>query len=297
MSGVVKTIAKPVTNMAAIGFPQLAKAGKKVGGVLGEVTGYSAQQEAERLAREAAQRALLPRSTQYGSSVNPATGYTYLDPSIRTMRESVLQQLPSYRSGYQGAYDTLKSGVDDYLARTRGYLGDLNGNMNPYIQARVNPLLERASLGRGSLERGLALRGLGGSSFAAQSLGSYDTATSRAEADQRAQALQEALQARNALSQQLLGGAASLAEGEQSLVDQNRALDQQIQSVAAQNLQQELSALGLSQSDISAILNSAQVISASGEKRMNMLGRLLDAGGSFIKGPAGGSGGGGSLPV
>ncbi len=31
MSGVVKTIAKPVTNMAAIGFPQLAKAVAEAG--------------------------------------------------------------------------------------------------------------------------------------------------------------------------------------------------------------------------------------------------------------------------
>ena len=284
MSGVVKTIAKPVTNMAAIGFPQLAKAGKKVGGVLGEVTGYSAQQEAERLAREAAQRALLPRSTQYGSSVNPATGYTYLDPSIRTMRESVLQQLPSYRSGYQGAYDTLKSGVDDYLARTRGYLGDLNGNMNPYIQARVNPLLERASLGRGSLERGLALRGLGGSSFAAQSLGSYDTATSRAEADQRAQALQESLAARDALSQGILGAQTNLAGAQSGVIDQNRALDQQLQTVAQQNLQQELAALGLTAPDIQAILGSAQALSQAGQAKANLFGQLLDAGGSFLKG-------------
>jgi hypothetical protein len=156
--------------------------------------------------------------------------------------------------------------------------------MNPYIQARVNPLLERASLGRGSLERGLALRGLGGSSFAAQSLGSYDTATSRAEADQRAQALQESLAARDALSQGILGAQTNLAGAQSGVIDQNRALDQQLQTVAQQNLQQELAALGLTAPDIQAILGSAQALSQAGQAKANLFGQLLDAGGSFLKG-------------
>ena len=269
MSGVVKTIAKPV---------------KKVGSVLGEVTGYSAQQQAQRLAEEAAKRSLAPQFTQYGSSVNPGTGSAVIDPSIRAMRDSSVAGIPGYRSGYESALGTYRTGIDDYLARTRGYLGDLNGNMNPYIQARVNPLLERASLGRGSLERGLALRGLGGSSFAAQSLGSYDTATSRAEADQRAQALQESLAARDALSQGILGAQTNLAGAQSGVIDQNRALDQQLQTVAQQNLQQELAALGLTAPDIQAILGSAQAQSQAGQAKANLFGQLLDAGGSFLKG-------------
>lgn len=271
MSGVVKTIAKPI---------------KSISKGLGDITGYSQQQQAQRLAEEAAARSLAPRFTQYGSSTNPGTGATVIDPSIRSMRESSLSGIPGYRTDYQSALGTYRTGVDDYLARTRGYLGDLNGNMNPYIQARVNPLLERASLGRGSLERGLALRGLGGSSFAAQSLGSYDTATSRAEADQRAQALQETLAARDALSQGILGAQTNLAGAQSNVVDQNRSLDQQFQTVAQQNLQQELSALGLSAPDIQAILGSAQALSDAGKNKANLFGQLLDAGGSLIKKPA-----------
>jgi hypothetical protein len=273
MSGVVKTIAKPIQSLAS-----------PVARGLGDITGYTQQQQAQRLAEEAAKRSLAPRFTQYGSSINPGTGSAVIDPSIRAMRDSSVAGIPGYRSGYESALGTYRTGIDDYLARTRGYLGDLNGNMNPYIQARVNPLLERASLGRGSLERGLALRGLGGSSFAAQSLGSYDTATSRAEADQRAQALQEAFAARDALSQGILGAQTNLAGAQSGVIDQNRALDQQLQTVAQQNLQQELAALGLTAPDIQAILGSAQALSQAGQAKANLFGQLLDAGGSFLKG-------------
>ena len=273
MSGVVKTIAKPIQSLAS----QVARG-------LGDITGYTQQQQAQRLAEEAAKRSLAPRFTQYGSSVNPGTGSAVIDPSIRAMRDSSVAGIPGYRSGYESALGTYRTGIDDYLARTRGYLGDLNGNMNPYIQARVNPLLERASLGRGSLERGLALRGLGGSSFAAQSLGSYDTATSRAEADQRAQALQESLAARDALSQGILGAQTNLAGAQSGVIDQNRALDQQLQTVAQQNLQQELAALGLTAPDIQAILGSAQALSQAGQAKANLFGQLLDAGGARLKG-------------
>ena len=273
MSGVVKTIAKPIQSLAS-----------PVARGLGNITGYTQQQQAQRLAEEAAKRSLAPQFTQYGSSVNPGTGSAVIDPSIRAMRDSSVAGIPGYRSGYESALGTYLTGIDDYLARTRGYLGDLNGNMNPYIQARVNPLLERASLGRGSLERGLALRGLGGSSFAAQSLGSYDTATSRAEADQRAQALQESLAARDALSQGILGAQTNLAGAQSGVIDQNRALDQQLQTVAQQNLQQELAALGLTAPDIQAILGSAQALSQAGQAKANLFGQLLDASGARLKG-------------
>lgn len=269
MSGVVKSIAKPF---------------KAVASGLGDITGFNQQQQAGDLAEQAARMSLQRRSTQYGSSVDPQSGITVIDPIIRAMRESSVANIPGYRGDYNNALTGYRTGVDDYLARTRGYLGDLSGNANPYIQARVNPLLERAALGRGSLERGLASRGLGGSSFGAQALSTYDTNTSRAEGDARAQATQETLQARDALSQSLLGAQGTLVQAETNNVQGRLALDQQLQQVAQQNLAQELSALGLAAPDIQAILGSANALSQAGQAKANFIGQLLDAGANAVKG-------------
>lgn len=211
-----------------------------------------------------------PVITSGGSRVvgkyNPKGEWAYdlvtVDPRIRQLREMALGRIPTYRQGITDATGTLNS-------RLEGTRAELASNENPFIQARVNPLLARAAEGRGALSRSLVRRGLGGSSLYSSGLGNYDAAVGREIGDQRALATQEALDARTAMDQGIYNSALSALQAFQSL-------DSQEQAIAQQNLQQELASLGLSASDTSAALGAAGLQLQGAQLKNEAWGRGLD---------------------
>jgi hypothetical protein len=273
------------------------------GAVIGAAASIYAGKQAKKGAQaqaDVANRALdystAPRRTQYGSYVGPASGFApqsqsagggflgglfdrlrasrapqeqlaFIDPSIREMRERSLANVPEYQSILRPQLDSTLSG----LGQTRGRLDDLYGQTND--NAFLDPILQRLALQRGQLSRGLTDRGLGGSSFMANALGNFESAA----APGIAQARQQGIQAR----QGILGDIAntdvqSLSAAGQG-VAQLQNLDNVYASVAGQNLQQELSALGLSQADIAGILGAGQQIGQAGQLRAASTGNTLAA--------------------
>lgn len=236
---------------------------------LGSLLGKSANKAANEqiaLSRQAMDLSLTPRRTQYGSSVNPGAGTSFIDPSIRSMREQSISNVPNYQSILRGQLGETMSG----LGQTRRRFDDLYGQTND--NAFMDPILQNLALQRGRLERGLTERGLGGSSFYSQALGNFESAA----APGIAQARQQGVQARqNILSDIGDTDVQSLNAAGQG-VSQLQNLDNLYASVAGQNLQQELSSLGLSQADIGAILGAANQIGQAGQLKSATTGRMLD---------------------
>lgn len=170
------------------------------------------------------------------------TGWVNIDPTIRQIRRQTLQNLPMYRQAITGA-------SDQYGGELAGLKDEFAGNQNAFINARVNPLRAQIEQGRGNLTQGLARRNIFGS-LSAQAMGNYDAATQRELGDQTAAATMESLQARQSLSGMDFNRALTSVQALQGL-------DQAQQAVVAQDLQQELAALGLGQADISAALQAA----------------------------------------
>ena len=227
-----------------------------------------ARSSANKQADQAKELALLPRSTQYGSAVNPRGGYTTIDPSIRGLRESSLSGIPGYKQQYGQAIGNLNSGLG-------GILGQLQGNQNPFMRARVNPLLQQQAQQQGQLQQSNVLRGLGGSSFADQSMTNQNTDYGRAIGDQGALATQESLGAQTGIMGNLYAANAGN-------IGQQYGMDQQYSNVANQNLQQELSALGLSQADIGSILGANAQSMQANQQYLGAVGRGLGGLGSAI---------------
>lgn len=140
------------------------------------------------------------------------------------------------------------------IGNTRGMIDRARGNQNAFIQARVNPMEAQVAQQRGALERSLGLRGLSGSSFGDQAMRSFGLDTERALGDARAQATQEALGFESSLNQLLSQGGSQL-------------------------LAQELSALGLSDQNISRLLERARL-------RTDLFGRAASQFGSLLSGGA-----------
>lgn len=206
------------------------------------------------------QSAQGPRYTNYGSSVLRAgnNNSVTIDPRIRAMREQGLANLPGYRSQYQTASDTLNQGLGQVTGGYSDMLSRLSGNQNPFMQARVNPLLASAAQSRGQLVSGLTNRGLGGSSFFGQSLSNFEDATGRRIGDAGALATQESLAAQN---QGLAGLGAAYGNqfaGQQAGIMGQQSIDKAYTDIAQMNLEQELKALGLSTPDTGAITDAAK---------------------------------------
>lgn len=238
--------------------------------------GANRASKASKQASETANMALDRRQqTSYGSYLNQTRnnvhvpGYSSLDPRIRSLREMALGRLPDYRTSLEGASGLVQS----RLGETRD---ELASNENPFIQARVNPLLARAAEARGSLSRGLTRRGLAGSSLYSSGLGNYDAQVGREIGDQRALATSEALASRIGLDTQIYNSAVSSVQALQGL-------DAQEQSIAAQNLAQELSTLGLGQADINGILGAAGLQMDAGQLKNETFFRGLDSIGRSIE--------------
>ena len=193
-----------------------------------------------------------------------------IDPRIRSLREQALGRLPEYRQGIGDAYGTL----NNRLETTRG---ELASNENPFIQARVNPLLARAAEGRGQISRGMTRRGLGGSSLYSSGLGNYDAQVGREIGDQRSLATNEALASRIGMDTQIYNSAMSTLQAFQGL-------DSTEQSIAAQNLQEELASLGMNATDTGALLGAAGLNMQSAQLKNETYGRALDSVGRAIGG-------------
>ena len=294
--------------------------------IIGGATIYSANQakKGAQAQADAANRALdysqAPRRTQYGSYVGPSSGLVpsviptspfaslagsggirgligrastpqsneitaFIDPSIRAMREQSLANVPSYQSILRPQLDTALQG----LGQTRGRLEELYGQTND--NAFMDPLLQRLALARGELTRGLVNRGLGGSSFQASALGNFESAA----APGIAQARQQGLQARQGLLTDLANADVQGLSTAGAGVAQLQNLDNLYASVAGQNLNQELAALGLSQADIAGILGAANQLGQAGQLRADASGRLLYGAGQLL--PLLGQMGGASTPT
>lgn len=229
-------------------------------------------------------------TTNYGSRITPDghMRYTTIDPRIRALREQSLQRLPGYRSSLTDAYSTLQPGLQEARQGFQSNYQSLMSNQNPFIQARVNPLLQRAAAQRGSLQRSMTNRGLGGSSFYSQSLGNFERDLAGAEGDQRSLATQEALTAQRQALSDMVGIDSQIYNSALSSIQALQGLDATEREVAAANLAQELSALGLSQADTSAIMQAAGLRMQSAQLQTDTIGRGLDVFGRMIGG--GGSG-------
>lgn len=147
---------------------------------------------------------------------------------------------------------TIRNTILETMGNTRGLLGQAQGNQNAFIQARVNPLLAQVAQRRGGLERDLGRRGVSGSSFGNQALSGFDFDAQRAIGDARSQATQESLGFQSSLNQLLQQGGSDL-------------------------LNQELSALGLSNINIQNLLARAKL-------RTDLFGRAADQFGSLLGG-------------
>ena len=126
-----------------------------------------------------------------------------------------------------------ESSLTDYLNSTGDIRSRFLGNESAYVNSLLNPLRQSLASRRGELQRSLGLRGLGGSSFGNQSMTNLDISGQRELRDANAQAQAQNLEFLNSLDSSRLSA-------------QN--------NVAQQNLEQELSALGLGQAQISALM-------------------------------------------
>ena len=169
----------------------------------------------------------------YGGARNIRTAHSSLDngaltldPSIRTLQDKGL-------SNMQGIYGDIGSATDRFLT-------DLRGNQGAYMQARVNPVLQKFATLRGEQQQNLGLRKLGGSSFGEQSMRNLEMDATRSEGDARALATRETGDAE-------LGAIVQRAAIQAGLNGENY-------QVAAMRLQEELAGLGLSKAQIDQMM-------------------------------------------
>ncbi len=207
--------------------------------------------------------------------------FVNIDPRIRGLREETLGRIPGYRG-------TLGTASQGYLGQLGEMSEEMKSNNNPFIQARVNPLIARQSQARGNLQQDLGRRGIGlGTTFGANSLGNFESITGREVADQTALATQEALAARMGLDAQTFNVVQQTIQGFQGM-------DAQEQAIAAANLSQELVSLGLSQQDASAAIAAAGLQNQGNMNAQNILGRGLYGAGQFDWGSLQGKNSGGT---
>jgi len=274
----VSKAANRQADIAQQGLDQsLAPRRTQYGSYTGAASGFFPQQQAASAVGGGGIANLFGRmfsqqNRQLPTGTNAGDRYTFIDPSIRAMRERSLENIPDYQSILSGQLGDSMAG----LGQTRGRLDELYGQTND--NAFLDPILQNLALQRGRLGRGLTDRGLGGSSFMANALGNFESAA----APGIAQARQQGIQAR----QGILGDIAntdvqSLGAASQG-VAQLQNIDNAYASVAGQNLQQELSALGLSQADISGILAAGQQIGQAGQLRAANTGNTMAALGDIL---------------
>jgi hypothetical protein len=122
--------------------------------------------------------------------INFDTGLSTLDPNTGTINID-----PTGRNLNLG-------GLDEFRTRTGETRAGLLGNQGAFMNARVAPLLDQLTKGRGALERNLNRTSVRGT-LRDRSLLDYDIAGGRALGDQRALATAESLNAVNQLDNAL----------------------------------------------------------------------------------------------
>ena len=115
------------------------------------------------------------------STLDPRTGGISFDPTGRALNLGAL---------------------GDFNANLGQTRNSLLGNQGAFMNARVNPLIDRLASGRGELSRGLNRTGVRGT-FRQRALKDYDIAGERALGDARALATNDTLGALTALDQSL----------------------------------------------------------------------------------------------
>lgn len=217
-----------------------------------------------------------PKNQQFNSGpIN--TGYSFMDgqnvnidPSIRQMQNASYGELGDATSRFLGTNSDLRN--------------SLAGNQGAYMQARVNPILQRFATLRGQTQQNLGMRKLSGSSFADQSMRNIDLDASRAEGDARALATNESAAALSGLDAAALEASSNKANFGNT--------------IAQQRLQQELSALGLglnqNQQDLMAWQTDQALKSKAYDQMMNSWFKHNETAQNWIKTFKGGMGGGGS---
>ena len=231
-----------------------------------------AAKASEATANRAADLAVLPRSTNNGSYVNPGAGIGNIDPRIRAMRERSLNNVPQYQSILNTQLQDTLGGINQSGNELRSLYGQTNDN------AFMDPILQRLAMQRGNVQQGLVNRGLGGSSFYSQALGNFDSAAAPGIAAAR----QQGLTARQGLLADYANNQTQGLSAASQGVSQLQNLDNQYASISGQNLNQELAALGLSQADIGSILGAGQLQLGAGQLRADSTGKTLDAFGKLI---------------
>ena len=154
-----------------------------------------------------------------------------LDPSIRTLQEEALGRS-------RGLMGNLSQGTSDYLTRSMDIRNRLASNESPFIQARVNPVLQAGATRLGQVQQDIGLRQIGGSSFADQALSNVSFDTARQVGDASALANAESLSAMTGLDKDMLNAIIGRVQIEQNINGWTN-------EVAQQRLQQELAAMGM----------------------------------------------------
>jgi hypothetical protein len=175
------------------------------------------------------------------------TGPSAYDTGFSTTTGGVTTLDPTIR-------DMRNSSLADYLASTLQTRNQFLGNQSGFVNSILNPLRASAALQQGQLQRSLGQRGLSGSSFGDQALTNLTTTNNRSIADAQAQAQ---MQNASALSQ----------------IDQARFEAQN--TVAQQTLQQELAALGLSQTQIAQMMDAFQQQQLRTQENQKIVNKML----------------------
>src|SRR4051812_27532774 len=122
-------------------MPQIAAGALIAGGTIWAAN--KASSSANKASDAAMSAAQGEKATNYGSHLNQNQfgqkdiGRTVIDPSIRSLREQALGRLPQYRADINNSGNSYLNSIDQSRA-------ELESNQNPFIQARVNPLLASA---------------------------------------------------------------------------------------------------------------------------------------------------------
>lgn len=192
-----------------------------------------------------------PDTKEYGGPTNYSTpfssvvnGRTSLDPSIRNLQDEGLNRT-------NAIYGDVGNATDRYIGNTQSLRDSLSGNAGAYMQARVNPVLQRFGTLRSQTQQDLGRRGLSGSSFQTQAMTNVDRDAATAEADARAQATMETIAAQSGLDTNMLSAAMQRATLQAGLNNENY-------QVASARLQQELASLGLDAGQINQAIQTWQ---------------------------------------
>lgn len=262
--------------------------GKVAAGAIGNKLFGKSKKKSDAIARQ-----ILPEQINTGNSVyNTRTGKFELDPSIRRMQDSYLQNTKNIGQQTAGAFDIYGRGIEGLQGRSEAMRSDFEGNQSAYRDAMLNPLREAIARREGQLDRELGRTKVRGS-FAegAKTNLAFDSARQLVDAEARIE--NERI---NKLGDFLNMDADLLKQGLASDTGRTAAL-QAIEDATAglsmDRFNQEMAMLGLPASfttgaQASAALQ-ANALGRVTEQRVKFAGDLLEAGGQLFSGS--GSGG------